>query len=139
MKVSLRLDRNMRIIGTGKLSHTVAFDTSPEVGGDNTAPSPMEVMLMSLGACTFMDVVSILRKKRKTITALSIQIDGTRAKEHPKVYTNVHLIYELTSSDAQIEDLNRSIELSQNKYCSVSAMFKAAGCQLTWEAKLRRS
>lgn len=138
MKVSLRLERNMRIIGSGKLGHEVIFDTIPEVGGENTAPSPMEVMLMSLGACTFMDVVSILRKKRKTITSMNIYIDAERAKEHPKVYTKVHLTYELTSPDVEMNDLNRSIELSQTKYCSVSAMFKASGCEVTWDAKIIR-
>lgn len=138
MKAVLRLDHNMRIIGVSHSGHEVVFDTVPEVGGDNTAPPPMQVMLMSLGACTFMDVVGILRKKRKIITKMNIHLNAERAKEHPKVFTKVHLIYELTSPDAQIDDLNRSIELSQTKYCSVSAMFKSAGCEITWEAVINR-
>ncbi|MGQ9819422.1 MAG: OsmC family protein [Candidatus Kapaibacteriales bacterium] len=139
MKAELRLDRNMRIIGSSNSGHEVVFDTVPEVGGENTAPPPMQVMLLSLGACTFMDVVSILRKKRKTISKMNIHIEAERAKEHPKVFTKVHLVYELTSPDAQIEDLQRSIELSQTKYCSASAMFKSAGCDITWEAVINRA
>ncbi|MCX7908257.1 MAG: OsmC family protein [Ignavibacteria bacterium] len=136
MEVNLRLDKNMRIIGTNRLGLETHFDTSPEFGGEHSAPSPMETMLMAMGACTFMDVVSILRKKRKTITSMTIKIEAKRASEHPKVFVKSHLIYELVSPDATIEDLNRSIELSQTKYCSASAMFKLAGCEVTWEARV---
>jgi len=138
MEVNLRLDRNMRIIGTNRLGLETVFDTSPDVGGEHTAPSPMETLLMSMGACTFMDVVSILRKKRKTVTGMNIKVTAERAKEHPKVFTKVHLTYELTSPDATIEDLNRSIELSQTKYCGASAMFKLSGCEVTWDAVVNR-
>ncbi|QLH53943.1 MAG: hypothetical protein CH6_2423 [Candidatus Kapaibacterium sp.] len=138
MEVNLRLDRNMRIIGTNRLGLETVFDTSPEVGGEHTAPSPMETLLMAMGACTFMDVISILRKKRKTVTGMNIKITAERTSEHPKVYKKAHLIYELISPDAQMEDLNRSIELSQTKYCGASAMFKLAGCEVTWEAVLKR-
>ncbi len=138
MEVNLRLDRNMRIIATNKLGLETVFDTHPSVGGEDTAPTPMEVTLMSLGACTFMDVISIVRKKRKTVAGMNIRIIAERAKEHPMVYTKVHLVYELISPDATIEDLNRAIELSQTKYCSVSAMFKKAGCEVTWEAVLKQ-
>jgi putative redox protein len=138
MEVNLRLDRNMRIIGTNRLGLETVFDTSPDVGGEHTAPSPMETLLMSMGACTFMDVVSILRKKRKTVTKMNIKVTAERAKEHPKVFTKAHLTYELTSPDATIEDLNRSIELSQTKYCGASAMFKLSGCEVTWDAVVSR-
>lgn len=138
MEVNLRLDRNMRIIGTNKLGLETVFDTSPEVGGEHTAPSPMETMLMSMGACTFMDVISILRKKRKSVVGMNIKIHGERANEHPKVFTKVHLTYELVSPDATMEDLIRSIELSQTKYCGASAMFKLSGCEVTWEAIIKK-
>lgn len=138
MEVNLRLDRNMRIIATNKLGLETVFDTHPNVGGEDTAPPPMEVMLMSLGACTFMDVISIVRKKRKTVTSMNIKITAERATEHPMVYTKVHLVYELISPDAAIEDLNRAIELSQTKYCAASAMFKRAGCEVTWSAILKQ-
>jgi len=139
MEVNLTLDRNMRIIGKNKLGLETVFDTDPSVGGENTAPKPMEVFLMAMGACTFMDVISILRKKRKTVEGFNVKIVAERAKEHPMVFKKAHLIYELISSDATMEDLNRSIELSQTKYCPASAMFKAAGCEVTWEAAIKNS
>ncbi len=137
MEVNLTLERNMRLIGKNKQNLEVIFDTDPSVGGENTAPKPMEIFLMSLGACTSMDVLSILRKKRKTVQGFSVKLFGERKREHPMVFTKVHIIYELVSPDATIDDLNRSIELSQTKYCPASAMIKTAGCEVSWEARLR--
>ncbi len=136
MKVTLELDKNMRFMGTDNRNHITYFDTTDKVGGDDTASTPMEVLLQALGACTLMDVVSILRKKRKTVEGITLNIEGKRADSHPKVFTDVHLIYELKSPDAELKDLERSIELSETTYCSASAMFKRSGCNLTWEAKL---
>lgn len=136
MKVTVKLDEGMRLIGENSRQHQTIFDTVEELGGKNSAPTPVEVAVQSLGACTAMDVLSILRKKRKTINNFSITLHAERANEHPKVVTNVHLIYFLDSPDAEMKDLERAIELSQEKYCSVSAIFKKAGCEITWEAKL---
>ena len=101
MQVTLELDRNMRIIGNDGRDHETVFDTSPKVGGENTAASPMEVMLQAMGACSFMDTISILRKKRKHVDNLIMRISGERGEEHPKVFTKVHLAYELVSPDAK--------------------------------------
>lgn len=136
MKVTLELDKNMRFIGKDSRNHLTYFDTTDKVGGDDSAPTPMEIMLQALGACTLMDVVSILRKKRKTVEGINLYIEGKRAENHPKVFTDVHLSFELKSPDAEMKDLERSIELSESTYCSASAMFKRSGCNLTWEAKI---
>ena len=136
MKATLKLDRNMRIIATNDMGLETVFDTHPSVGGEDTAATPMEIMLQAMAACSFMDVISILRKKRKEVKDLHIHINGTRADTHPKVYTKVHLEFVLFSSDAEMKDLERSVELSQTKYCGASAMFKAAGCEVTYECKI---
>lgn len=138
MKIELKFDRNMRLIGKSKLGHQTIFDTVPEVGGENSAPSPMEVMLQSLAACSSMDVLSILRKKRKQIDDYWVNLTAERAENHPKVFTKVHLIYNLKSPDAELKDLERAIELSNEKYCSASAMFKAAGCIITHESNITK-
>lgn len=138
MKTDLKLDQKMHIIADDGHGHETHFDTIEKKGGDNSAATPMMVMLESLGACSFMDVISILRKKRKSVDGFEIHIEAERAKEHPQVFTEVHLVYELTSSDAEEKDLDRSIELSQDKYCGVSAMFRNSGCKVTWESKLNR-
>ena len=94
-------------------------------------------MLQAMAACSFMDVVSILRKKRKTVTSLIVNIEGERAEEHPKVFTKATLKYELTSPDAALKDLERSIELSQDKFCGAAEMFRKSGCEVNWEATLK--
>ncbi len=134
MQVNLTLDKNMHIVATDSNGHITNFDTVPEVGGENTAAAPMTVMLQSMAACSFMDVVSILRKKRKQVDGLKMEVEGRRAEKHPKVYETVHLKYILQSPDAEIKDLERAIELSQTTYCGASAMFQRAGCIVTTEA-----
>lgn len=138
MEVKLELDRKMRIIGDDGRDHETIFDTVPKVGGEDTAATPMSVMLQAMGACSFMDTISILRKKRKQVDNLEIVIEGERANEHPKVFTKVHLSYILTSPDAEEKDLQRSVELSQDKYCGASAMFKQSGCEVTYDTKVVR-
>lgn len=138
MKVNLKLDRNMRIIATNSKGHETLFDTTPAAGGEDTAPTPMELMLESMAACSFMDVKSILIKKRKVVENLEIEVEAERADEHPKVFTKAHLKYTLTSPDAEQQDLERSMELSQEKYCGASAMFKRSGCEVTYEGKVIR-
>lgn len=137
MQVTLDLDQNMRIKGNDGNEHITMFDT-PAMGGDFEAATPMNVMLQAMGGCSFMDTISILRKKRKDITHLQIKIDGERADEHPKIFKKVHLHYILTSKDAEIGDLERSVELSQDKYCGASAMFKLAGCEVTYSSEIVR-
>ena len=138
MKAELRLDRNMRIIGTNETGLETYYDNHIDAGGEDSAPTPMEVALQTIGACSFLDVISIVRKKKRTVIDLQIHITAERATEHPKVITEAHLIYELFSPDAEMADLERAVELSQEKYCGVSAMFKRSGCKVTWESKLTR-
>lgn len=139
MKATIKLDRNMRLIGTTPKGHQTIFDTVPQVGGEDTAATPMEIMLQSLAACSSMDVISILRKKRKTIDEFWVDIEGERTDEHPKIFKKVHLTYNLKSPDAEEADLKRSVELSQDKYCGASAMFKLAGCEVIYSMNLIKS
>ena len=133
MIVRLNLIENMKISGKNSKEQETLFDTSIIGGGNESAASPMEILLQAMGACSLMDVVSILRKKRINIEDLHVEIEGTRANEHPKVFTKVHLKYFLKSPNAEINDLVRSIELSQTKYCGASAMFQRSGCEVTYE------
>ena len=139
MKVKLNLDKDMKFIGVNSLGHETFFDTSAPMGGNDPAPTPMEVMLEALAACTSMDIVSILRKKRKNVAAFEVKIEASRSEHHPRVFTHVVLDFTLTSADADIEDLRRSLLLSQGTYCSIAAMFKASGCIIENNTHLLRS
>ena len=119
-------------IGHGKTKHWVAMDGAQTFGGSEAGTSPMELFLLSLGGCSGMDVASLLKKMRVNYDKFEIYIDSERAEEHPKVYTRIDVTYkfwgkDLESSKAKIE---KAINSSQDKYCSVSAMIKAANIPL---------
>jgi putative redox protein len=136
MKATIKLENGMRLAGFNEHGFTTYFDTHPQLGGDDSAPTPSEIMLQCLGGCTSMDVLSMLRKRKKTIDDFQIELEAERAKEHPKVFTRVKLQYILKSPDATMDEFKNIISHSQDKYCSVSAMFKQAGCEVIWDAKI---
>ncbi len=139
MRATLELtDGAMRLEGQNERGQRTVFDADPTVGGHDTAPRPLEVFLQAMMACTAMDVLSIVRKKRRTVTAFRLTAEAERAPEHPRVFTRIHLRYELTSPDATEQDLQRAIELSQTTYCSASIMVRRSGCHITWEARVVR-
>ncbi|MBT3322190.1 MAG: OsmC family protein [Anaerolineae bacterium] len=94
-----------------------------EVGGENIRP--MQMILVALAGCSGVDVVNILQKKRVNFSDLKIEVSGERADTHPKVYTNIHLRYLIWGEGIKEKDLEQAIRLSEDKYCSVSAMLKS--------------
>jgi len=91
----------------------------------NHGPSMMETLLGALGACTAVDVVSILQKKRQKVVGLEISVNGERATEYPKVWSAIELVYRITG-DVEEKSARDAVELSKGKYCSVSAMLEKA-------------
>jgi len=100
--------------------HSVSFDADRK---HNAAPGPMEMLLGALGACTSVDVVMILAKKRQRLTSLEVVITGERASEPPTVWTKIEMVYRL-AGDLEDKAVGDAIELSQSKYCSVAAMMR---------------
>jgi len=88
----------------------------------------MEAVLEALAACSMMDVIGILKKKRKTVVALTASVGADRAESHPKVFTSITISYLLESPDSSLADLEKAVSLSLGTYCSVSAMLKQGGC-----------
>ena len=136
MKAVIRLEKGMRLEGINDQGLITYFDTNKNFGGEESAPTPMQILLQSVGACTSLDVLSMLRKRKKTIDSFEVILDAERATEHPKVLTKINLKFELKSPDTNINELNDIINLSQEKYCGVSIMVKRSGCQINWEAKI---
>lgn len=91
--------------------------------GPNGA-SPMELVAMASGACTASDVISILQKKQQSVTQFEVHVLGVRSSEHPKVFTEIDLEYVVTGHHVDPKAVERSIELSLTKYCSVNAMLE---------------
>ncbi len=101
-----------------------------------TGFSPMELLLVSLAGCTGMDVIDLLRKKRQDVSGLEVRVTGQRADEHPRKYTSIHIHFVVTGREVNPEAVRRSIELSETKYCSVSASLSGAA-QITTDFEIR--
>lgn len=119
--------------------HIVRMDTSPETGGENFGNRPMQLLLIALGGCSGIDVISILRKQRQTVDHFSAHIEGDRqAGVEPSLWQHVNLVFNLTGT-IDPEKAKRACELSMNKYCSVAETLRLAGCELKWEVRVNES
>jgi len=126
----------MTFIGKGDTNHWVAMDGAREVGGTAAGTSPMELVLIALGGCSGMDVVSILRKMRVNYDKFEMKLSGERATEHPKVFTKIHVEYTIYGKEINEKDFAHAVELSQDKYCSVAGVIKKSGVELTFSYKV---
>jgi putative redox protein len=135
MNATVRWTRQMQFTGTGADGATITMDARPEHGGQGAGPSPMEAVLLALGGCTGMDVISVLNKMRAGLDGLEIRITAERAEEHPKVFTRIGLEYVFTGAALRPDQVTRAVELSQTRYCSVSAMLRW-GAELTYSWRI---
>jgi putative redox protein len=114
----------MKFTGAAWSGHQVTMDAGTEVGGDDSAVRPMETVLIGLAGCTGMDVVSLLKKMRVDFTGLELNIRADKTEEHPHTFSRIDIEYVIRGPDIDPSKLERAIELSQDKYCSVSAMLR---------------
>jgi putative redox protein len=112
----------MQFVGESGSGHGIVLDGRESVGGRDTGPRPLELMLIGLAGCTAMDVKFILQRKRQQVTGVQVKAEAERADEHPKVYTSIKLEYIVRGRDLSEKAVVDSIELSEQKYCSASAM-----------------
>lgn len=110
---------NMTFVGRSGSGHAVVFDAAKE---NSVAPSPMETLLMSAGACSSVDVVSILQKARQQVLHCDVTLSAERAETIPRVFTKLHLHFEVTGINLNEKQVERAVTLSAEKYCSVSIM-----------------
>lgn len=108
-------------------NHVVRMDTMPELGDDSGA-SPKHLVLAGLAGCSGMDVVSLLRKMRVDFTGFEIQVlTELTEEEHPHVFAAIHMIYRVEGKNLDKEKVKKAVDLSQERYCGVSAMLKKNG------------
>jgi putative redox protein len=124
MDVTVRWKTPMLMVGVADETTAVLMDTKPESGGSGVGPSPVETVLMALAGCSGMDVVGILRKTRAPLEGLTISATAERAAEHPRVFTAIHLRYAAWGRGLTAEQVSKAVALSEDKYCSVSAMLR---------------
>lgn len=116
-------------------NHHLTLDAMPDVGGTDKGPRPKELMMVSLAGCTGMDVISILNKMRVNLTKFNIEIVAELTEEHPKHYKKMHIIYQFEGHALDEEKIKKAIELSQDRYCGVSATYRKA-MDLTHEIQI---
>jgi putative redox protein len=118
--------RGLTFIGKSNSGHWIPMDGPSDLNGSDSAVRPKELILIGLGGCTGADVASILNKMRQKVSNFRIDINAEMAEEHPKVYTKIHLLYKFWGEELNEDNIKKAIELSQDRYCSVSAMLKKA-------------
>lgn len=123
-RIVLNWKGNFRFEAKTQAGLSINFDAPVIYGGEGTSPSPMETLLACLAGCTSFDVVSILKKKRQTISGYNVEIEAERSEEPPEVFTNINIKYIVKGTNVNEAAVQRAIELSMDKYCSVGAMLK---------------
>ncbi|HMM11377.1 MAG TPA: OsmC family protein [Bacteroidales bacterium] len=119
------------VVWTGEMSFEadvngfkLAMDADEKVGGQNKGPRPKPLTLASLGGCTAMDVISILRKMRVEPDWFNVEVEGDLTEEHPKYYHTIRVTYMFKGENLEMEKLQKAVELSNERYCGVNALLR---------------
>lgn len=137
LQARIKWVENAAFLGEIGSSHAVVIDGPPEIGGRNLGPRPMELMLLSVGSCSAVDVVHILKKARQAVTDCVVEVEGQRADTEPKVFTDIHLKFIISGKDMNEAQVKRAVDLSADKYCSASIMLKRGGVNVTHSYELK--
>ncbi|NWJ50700.1 MAG: OsmC family protein [Bacteroidetes bacterium] len=124
-EVEVAWQSNMAFEGTMG-DNIIKMDADLSSGGNDNGIRPKPLLLIGLGGCSGMDVVSILKKMKVTPESFSMSISGKLADEHPKIYEEIHLVYKFKGENLPIASLEKAINLSLEKYCGVVAMLEKA-------------
>jgi putative redox protein len=123
--VNVKWKGGLRFVATDSSGHSIVMDASKPFGGEGSGFSPLQLLLVALGGCTGIDVIDILRKQRQDVDGLEILVSGERADEPPRVYNYIRVEYRIKGKEIKEKAVQRAIQLSEDKYCSVGAMLRA--------------
>jgi putative redox protein len=127
-----RVDQAYAFEATDALGHQLRMDASPALGGSNAGIRPMQTLLMGLGGCGGVDIVSILKKQKQDLQKMKVVIKGQREEgKEPSLWKTIELAFHFTGQ-IDPDKAEKAIALSLNKYCSVAATLRAAGASITW-------
>lgn len=124
MELIITWTGKMAFKGETPSGHEIKMDAAEEIGGQNSGPRPTELLLNAIAGCTGIDIILILRKMRLEPTSFRMELSGERAEDHPKRFTHIHIHYGL-EGDLPEDKVARAIQLSKDKYCSVSRSLNA--------------
>lgn len=136
MKARIRWLEHAAFVAESGSGHALVLDGAPDQGGRNIGVRPMEMILMGLGGCTAFDVVSILHKARQGISDCFVGLEAERAATPPKVFTRIHLKFTVVGTGLRESSVRRAIDLSMQKYCSVTAMLRDCA-EITHEFEIK--
>ncbi len=139
MQARIKWSGNTAFAGETGSGHSIVIDGPAEIGGQNLGPRPMELMLLSVGACSAVDVVMILKKARQAIDDCYVDVTSVRADTDPKVFTEIHLHFVVTGKALAENQVKRAVDLSADKYCSASIMLAKGGVKVTHDYELRQT
>jgi putative redox protein len=134
-KARIKYTGGMQFVGEADSRHAVVMDAEEKFGGRDSGPRPMELLLMGIGGCSGMDIVSILKKKREQVTDLDINVDGKMAEDYPHKYTQIDIEYVVTGKNLSDEAVKRAVQISMDKYCSVKATLEGSA-KITYSYKI---
>ncbi|EIJ78119.1 hypothetical protein PB1_11184 [Bacillus methanolicus PB1] len=124
MKTTVTWTGQLAFTGSTPSGHEIKIDAAEEIGGQNSGARPMELLLQAVAGCTGIDIIMILQKMRLNPASFHLEVEGTRAEDHPRRYTDIHIHYAL-EGDLPEDKVIRAIQLSKDKYCSVSQSLNA--------------
>ncbi|MBS3741408.1 MAG: OsmC family protein [Candidatus Cloacimonetes bacterium] len=137
MEIKAKLVDKLQFNAVADSNHAIVIDANKKLSYDQGS-RPKELLLVSLATCTGMDVVSILYKMHLEFDDFQVLVKGESTEEHPKVFKKIDLEYIIKGNDIDAEKLEKAIDLSQNRYCGVSAMLKKA-CELNYDYTINQS
>ncbi len=136
MKIQLnRLNDAVHFEASGSGNVKVHIDGSEAIGGQGLGVRPMELVLMALGSCSSLDLISILKKQRQEITDFSVEVDGERREEIPTIFTKIHILFRLKGNIDEVK-AQKAAELAVKKYCSVHDMLVAGGVDVSYTLEI---
>jgi putative redox protein len=131
-----RLQEDFGFEATDSDGNSIRLDSSPDHGGKKFGVRPMQVLLMGLGGCSGIDIVSILKKQKQEVIDIDMKIEAQREQgKEPALWETVNIIFELTGN-IDLDKAKRACALSMDKYCSVAETLRRAGTQITWDVKV---
>lgn len=132
MRARIKWVEGVSFVAETGSGHAVVVDGSPDAGGRNLGPRPMELLLAGTAACTAFDVVWILKKGRQPVTDCVVDAEAERAPQDPKIFTRIHFKYRVSGRELNPAQVERAVKLSKEKYCSATLML-AKTAEITYE------
>src|SRR6478609_7674979 len=130
-----RVDDSYAMVASDTNGHSLRMDAAEAIGGHNSGIRPMQTLLMGLGGCGGVDIISILKKQRQEIREFNMVIEGEREQDkEPSLWKHIHITFRF-SGNVDIDKAKKACALSLDKYCSVAATLRAAGCTIEWKVE----